>query len=75
MFYGYIHHEHHRKTGHIEHHAALSLIFPLSPLGTAEKKTQLPWDAALPYKGLGFRDVRASARGAQGMVELPVAMG
>jgi len=50
-------------------------MFPLSPLGTAEKKTQLPWDAALPYKGLGFRDVRASARGAQRMVELPVAMG
>ncbi len=33
-------------------------------MGTAEAKTQLPWDAATPYKGLGWRTVRATASGA-----------
>ena len=48
-------------TGHIDHHAALAVMFPLSPVGTAPQKTQLPWDAAQPFKGLGWRsvDVRA----------------
>ena len=58
VFYGHIHHEHHHRTGHIEHHAAMSPMFPLSPVGTAPQKTQLPWDAAQPYKGLGFRTVQ-----------------
>ena len=52
VFYGHIHHEHHRMTGHIGHHSAMSVMFPLSPLGTAAQKTQLPWDAAQPFKGL-----------------------
>ena len=37
----------------------MSPMFPLSPLGTAQQKTQLPWDVAQPYKGLGFRAVHA----------------
>jgi 3',5'-cyclic AMP phosphodiesterase CpdA len=61
VFYGHIHHEHHHRTGHIEHHAAKAVMFPLSPVGTAPQKTQLPWDAAQPFKGLGFRSVQASA--------------
>jgi len=73
VFYGHIHHEHHHKTGHIEHHAALSLMFPLSPLGTAERKTQLPWNPATPYRGLGFRDVQASPGGTYRLVDLPAA--
>ena len=64
VFYGHIHHEHHQHTGHIGHHAAQAVMFPLSPVGTAEAKTQLPWDAAKPYKGLGWRTVRATASGA-----------
>lgn len=64
VFYGHIHHEHHHRTGHIEHHAAQSLMFPLSPVGTAPQKTQLPWNPAQPYKGLGYRSVQASAAGA-----------
>ena len=59
VFYGHIHHEHHHRTGHIEHHAALSTMFPLSPVGTAPQKTQLPWDDAVPFKGLGWRSVNA----------------
>lgn len=72
VFYGHIHHENHQKTGHIEHHAAQSLMFPLSPLGTAEKKTQLPWNAAAPYKGLGYRDVEAGAARAAKLTEIAV---
>lgn len=64
VFYGHIHHEHHQSTCHIQHHAAKAVMFPLSPLGTAQSKTQLPWDAAQPYKGLGWRTVRATASGA-----------
>jgi 3',5'-cyclic AMP phosphodiesterase CpdA len=73
VFYGHIHHEHHHRTGHIEHHAAKAVMFPLSPAGTAPAKTQLPWDPAQPYKGLGFRSVKANAYGtAPKLRELPV---
>ena len=64
VFYGHVHHEHHHNTGHIGHHASKAVMFPLSPVATAEAKTQLPWDAAQPYKGLGWRTVRATASGA-----------
>jgi Calcineurin-like phosphoesterase len=57
VFYGHIHQEHHHMTGHIAHHAAKSLIFPLPAPGSQEKRTALPWDAAQPNKGLGFREV------------------
>ncbi len=63
VFYGHIHHEHHQKTGHIEHHAAKSLMFPLAPVGTVEKKTQVLWNAAKPYDSLGWRSIRAETGG------------
>ncbi len=63
VFYGHIHHEHRHVTGHIVHRAALSTMFPLSPVGTATQKTQLPWDAAAPFKGLGTRRVAVGAAG------------
>lgn len=59
VFYGHIHQEHHHMTAHIAHHAARSLIFPLPAPGSQEKRTPLPWDPAMPYKGLGFREVDA----------------
>ncbi|HKV42858.1 MAG TPA: metallophosphoesterase, partial [Blastocatellia bacterium] len=62
VFYGHIHQEHHHMTGHIAHHAAKSLIFPLPAPGSAPKRAPIPWDAAHPYSGLGFRDVDANAR-------------
>ena len=61
VFYGHVHHEHHHMTGHIGHHAALAVMFPLSPLGSAAQKTQLPWDDARPFKGLGWRSVELRA--------------
>lgn len=65
VFYGHIHHEHHHMTGHIGHHAALAVMFPLSPVGTAPQKTQLPWDAMQPFKGLGWRSVDVGAKAAR----------
>ena len=60
-------------TGHIPHHAAKSLIFPLPAPGSQEKRTPLPWDAATPNKGLGFREVTAERKDAQyKIVEFPV---
>ena len=60
VFYGHIHHEHHYMTGHIAHHAALSLMFPLASRDSAEKKTQVPWNSAHPYQGLGWRSIQVS---------------
>jgi predicted phosphodiesterase len=57
VFYGHIHQEHHHTTGHIQHHAATSLIFPLPAPGSAPKRAPIPWDPAHPYRGLGFRQI------------------
>jgi len=57
VFYGHIHQEHHFQTGHIEHHSARSLMFPLPAPGTAEKPLPIAWDPAAPYRGLGWRGV------------------
>lgn len=76
VFYGHIHQEHHHKTGHIAHHAAKSLIFPLPAPGAAPKRAPLPWDAAEPYKGLGFRYVEADVKEAYYKIsERPVIKG
>ena len=73
VFYGHIHQEHHFMTGHIAHHAAKSLIFPLPAPGAAPKRAPIPWDAGAPYKGLGFRDVKARVRQRRyEITELPV---
>jgi 3',5'-cyclic AMP phosphodiesterase CpdA len=74
VFYGHIHQEHHHKTGHIPHHSAKSLIFPLSEPGSGDKKHKIAWDPAHPYDGLGLRSVR-STDGVEGnlhLLELPV---
>ncbi len=59
VFYGHIHQEHHHTTGHIQHHAATSLIFPLPAPGSTPKRAPIPWDPTHPYRGLGFRQVHA----------------
>jgi calcineurin-like phosphoesterase family protein len=59
VFYGHIHQEHHHMTGHIAHHAAKGLMFPLPAPGSQPNRTPLPWNPAEPYKGLGFRSVDA----------------
>ncbi len=59
VFYGHIHQEHHFKTAHISHHAAKGMMYPLPLAGSVPKKQPVPWDAAMPYKGLGYRSVTA----------------
>ena len=50
-------------TGHIAHHAAKSLIFPLPVAGSVPKRVPLAWNAADPtYAGLGFRGIGVDAK-------------
>ncbi len=62
VFYGHIHQEHHFKTGHISHNAAKGLMYPLPVPGSVPKKQPIRWDAAMPYKGLGFRGINAEVK-------------
>ena len=71
VFYGHIHQEHHHMTGHIAHHAAKSLIFPLTAPGSQPKRAPLPYDAAMP--GLGMRDIAVADKVT--LSELPVTKG
>ena len=71
VFYGHIHQENHHNTGHIAHHAAKSLIFPLVAPGSQPKRAPVAWSAAEPYKGLGFREVSAKKSGLA-VTEFPV---
>ncbi|WP_454720312.1 MULTISPECIES: metallophosphoesterase family protein [Cupriavidus] len=73
VFYGHIHQEHHHMTGHIAHHAARSLMFPLPPAGSQPQRLPVPWDPARPYQGLGWREVQAGRAGSDfGIDEKPV---
>ena len=73
VFYGHIHQEHHHATAHIEHHSAKSLIFPLPAPGSQPKREPLRWDAAQPYRGLGYREVAAkNPPPAYAITEFPV---
>jgi 3',5'-cyclic AMP phosphodiesterase CpdA len=73
VFYGHIHQENHHMTGHIAHHAAKGLMFPLPAPMSQPKREPIPWDASQPYRGLGFRDVEAEEGGRKfDIKELPV---
>jgi hypothetical protein len=73
VFYGHIHQENHHMTGHIAHHSAKSLIFPLPAPGSAPKRTPVPWNPAEPYSGLGFRSIKTDlAKSDYTVVEYPV---
>jgi calcineurin-like phosphoesterase family protein len=63
VFYGHIHQENHHMTGHIPHHSARSLMWPLPAPGSVPKKAPVPWNASQPYQGLGFREIETMARG------------
>lgn len=63
-------------TGHIPHHSAKGLMYPLPAPLSLPKKIQLPWDPAAPYKGLGFRGVATkTAQGDYAITEYPLAKG
>jgi len=69
VFYGHIHQEHHQMTGHIAHHSAKSLIFPLPAPGSQPKRAPLPWDAGQPHRGLGIRQVEAESKPSRYQIE------
>lgn len=71
VFYGHIHQENHHSTGHIDHHSARSLMFPLPAPLSVPKKSPIPWDAAAPYRGLGFRQVKL-AQAQAALNEVPI---
>lgn len=76
VFYGHIHQENHHMTGHIAHHSAKSLIFPLPAPGSQPKREPVKWDPAQPYRGLGFREIEAEdKRTRYAITELPVVKG
>jgi len=76
VFYGHIHQEHHHMTGHIAHHAARSLIFPLPAPGSQPRRDPVRWHPAQPYRGLGYREIEAEMpRATYALTELPVPVG
>jgi 3',5'-cyclic AMP phosphodiesterase CpdA len=72
VFYGHIHQENHHMTGHIAHHSARGLMFALPAPMSVPKKAPIPWDAAAPYKGLGWREVDAGKNGGPAIAEFPL---
>ena len=72
VFYGHIHQEHHHQPGHIAHHSAKSLIFPLPAPLSQPKREPIKWDAAAPYRGLGWREVQAKPPATYAINEVPV---
>jgi 3',5'-cyclic AMP phosphodiesterase CpdA len=72
VFYGHIHQEHHHMTGHIAHHAARSLMFPLPSPGSQPQRQPVPWDAAQPYRGLGWREIEAKGPASFALAEQPI---
>jgi hypothetical protein len=76
VFYGHIHQENDHMTGHIAHHAARGLMYPLPAPRSVPKKAPVKWDPAAPYKGLGFRSVNADVKKAEYQInEFPVQKG
>jgi 3',5'-cyclic AMP phosphodiesterase CpdA len=73
VFYGHIHQEHHQMTGHIAHHSARSLVFPLPAPGSAPKRAPLPWDPSSPTHGIGYRSVEPEGDLGYRLSELAVA--
>ncbi len=69
VFYGHIHQANEHMTGHIAHHAAQSLIFPLPAPGSQPKRAPIPWDASAPFKGLGWRSVGTEPKQAEYKLE------
>lgn len=61
-FYGHIHQENHFNTGHIAHHASKGSMYPLPAPGSQPTLAPVPWDAQKPFKGLGFRSVKAEKK-------------
>ena len=58
-------------TGHIAHHAAKSLIFPLPAPGSQEPRAA-PLGSGAAVRGLGFREVTEAGNAAPALREQPL---
>ena len=75
VFYGHIHQENHHMTGHIAHHSAHGLMYPLPAPGSQPNLAPLPWDPTHPYRNLGFRSIEAKLPAEYIVKEYPVQKG
>lgn len=76
VFYGHIHQIHNQMTGHIPHHAANGLMYPLPAPLSQPKKAPVPWDPTAPYKNLGFRSVEKNMQKDDYVInEFPIKVG
>ena len=62
VFYGHVHQEHHAFAGGALHHAAASVMFPLPGVASRPERLPVDWDAARPYRGMGWNTVSAFGR-------------
>jgi RNA polymerase sigma factor (sigma-70 family) len=62
VFFGHIHQTLHQNTGHIQHHAARSLMFAFPPPETPGDRNPIPWDPDHPEQGLGYRQVEVGTK-------------
>ncbi len=60
VFFGHIHQELSHMTGHIPHYSARSTMFALPTPETPGMRQPVPWDAANPNAGLGYRGIEAT---------------
>jgi len=58
LFYGHIHQQREDDSPGFDQYAAPGMMFPLPAPGSAASPNPLLWDAAHPYRELGFRTVR-----------------
>jgi Icc-related predicted phosphoesterase/plastocyanin len=73
VLYGHIHQVNNHMTGQIAHHSAMGLMYPLPAPHSVPKKAPIPWDAAYPYKGLGYRQVQPKVSPADfAITDMPV---
>jgi Icc-related predicted phosphoesterase len=61
VLYGHIHQVNHHTTANVAHHSATGLMYPLPAPHSVPKKAPIKWDAAHPYKGLGYRQIDTKA--------------
>jgi len=73
VFYGHIHQEHHHMTGHIAHHSAKSLIFPLiAPRSKPKARTRALGSGTALQRARFPRRRRRSTEGRYEITEYPV---
>jgi len=63
VLYGHIHREHEHTIGRAKLYAARSLSFAFPDPETSPEKKAIPFDKDQPFRNLGIREVRQSARG------------